>query len=153
VTRNIGRFGIAVAILSVMSGSAALAGPYADDLSKCLVSSTTSKDKTDMVRWLFATAALHPDVASIASVSANQRVEMTRAVGATFERLLTVACRTQYRDAVKYEGDQALVTAFQILGGVAMRELMGHSAVAKGMGELDTYVDKDKLKAATQSTE
>ena len=136
-----------------MSGSAALAGPYADDLSKCLVSSTTSKDKTDLVRWLFATAALHPDVASIASVSANQRTEMTRTVGATFERLLTVACRTPYRDAVKYEGDQALVTGFQVLGGVAMRELMGHSAVAKGMSELDTYVDKDKLKAVTQPTE
>jgi len=34
-----------------------------------------------------------------------------------------------------------------------MRELLGHPAVAKGMGELDAFVDKEKLKAATQSTE
>ena len=153
MTWNVRQVTAVAGLLLTLSGSVALAGVYADDLSKCLVSSTASKDKTGLVRWIFATAALHPDVASIASVSSNQREEMTRTVGALFERLLTVSCRAQYRDATKYEGDQALNVSFQVLGQVAMRDLMGHAAVAKGMGELDAFVDKEKLKAAAQSTE
>jgi len=144
--------GIAVAMVMTFT-SGAVAGPYADDLSKCLVSSTTSKDKTDLVRWIFATAALHPDVSSIAAVTGDQRAELTHTVGALYERLLTVDCRRQYRDAVKFEGDQALTASFQVLGGVAMRELLGHQAVTMGMNELDAAVDKEKLKAARESAE
>lgn len=38
------------------------AGPYADALSKCLVESTSQRDRTELVRWFFASASLHPAV-------------------------------------------------------------------------------------------
>jgi len=116
-----------------------------------MVSATTTKDQTDLVRWIFATAALHPEVATIASVSDEQRADMTRVVGQLFERLLTESCRAQFRDAAKYEGQHALELSFSVLGQVAMRALMEHPAVAKGFGELDTIVSKEKLEAAVQS--
>jgi len=122
-------------------------------LSKCLVKSTTEKDKTDLVRWIFAAVSVHPDVSGLVSVTDAQRTEMTRSVGELFERLLTKSCREQFRDATKYEGDQTLVTSFSVLGQVAMRGLMEHPTVTKGLGELDAFVDKDKLKAALQPDE
>jgi hypothetical protein len=137
-------------LIAMFFCSTAQAGVYADDLAKCLVSSTTTKDKTDLVRWMFATAALHPDVSSIASVSAEQRTAMTRSAAQLFERLLTESCRAQFRDAVKYEGAQTLVGSFQVLGGVAMRALMEDPAVAKGFQELDSFVSKEKINAVVE---
>ena len=99
---------------------------------------------------MFATAALHPAVSSISSVSAEQRTEITRSAGQIFERLLPESCRTQVRDAVKYEGAQTLVGSFQVLGGVAMRTLMEDPAVAKGFEQLNSFVSKEKIKAAIQ---
>ena len=144
------RIGTMVVLAAGLGALHAVAGPYADDLSKCLVKSTTAKDQTDLVRWIFAGAALHPDVSSIAAVSDKQRTEMTRTIGQLLERLLTESCRTQYRDAMKYEGSQTLATSFGVLGQVAMKSLMENPAVAKGFSELATAVNQEKLKAALE---
>ena len=81
--------------LAVLSPESALAGPYGDELAKCLVKSTTDADKTYLVKWLFAAAALHPDVKSIASVSDAQRDELNKNAAKLFERLLTESCRSR----------------------------------------------------------
>jgi len=142
---------LAAALLAV--GTAAHAGVYSDDFSKCLVRSTTPKDKTDLVRWVFANAALHPDVSSIAAVSESQRTAINRATGAIVERLFTESCRAQFRDALKYEGSHAVEQSFEVLGGVAMRELLTDPAVAKAFSGLDAYVDQDKVKAVVQESQ
>lgn len=141
------------AVMATLSGPSVLAGPYGDELSKCLVSATTEKDKTDLVRWLFAAAALHPDVSTTASVSEKQRTEMTRSVGQLIERLLTESCRTQFRDAMQNEGNEALPLSFSVLGQVAMRRLMEHPDVAKGLGELETFINREKVSAVVQPDE
>ncbi len=123
------------------------AGPYADDLAKCLVSATTARDKTDLVRWIFANAALHPEVRSISAVTPEQRMDINRLNGALLERLLTDSCRRQLQDAVKYEGQRTIELSFQVLGQVAMRELMSDAAVGRGFAEMDRYVNAEKLKA------
>ena len=135
-------------VMGFLAAPAIQAGPYADDLSKCLVKSATDKDKTDLVRWVFAATALHPDVSSLVAVSDKQRTAMTRSVGALFERLLTKDCRPQYRDAMNYEGEQTLIVSFGVLGEVAMKGLMEHPAVNQGIAELDDFVSKDELMAA-----
>lgn len=142
-----------VVTLVVLAGAAAApaeAGVYSDDLAKCLVASTTPKDQTDLVRWIFATAALHPQVSSIAAVTTEQRTAMARSVGELFERLLTDACRTQFSAAMQYEGNQTIESAFQVLGQVAMRALMADPAVAKGFEEIDAFIGKEKIEAAAK---
>ncbi len=126
------------------------AGVYSDDLAKCLVAATTPRDQTDLVRWIFATAALHPGVSSIAAVSAEQRTAMARTVAELFERLLTESCRSQFSAAMQNEGNQTIEAAFQVLGQVAMRALMADPAVARGFDEFDTYLHKEKIEAAAK---
>lgn len=122
------------------------AGIYSDDMSRCLVSNTSAKDKTDLVRWIFAISALHPDLGSVAAVTEQQRDDMNRKVAGLLERLLTESCRKQTQEALKYEGSAAMQLSFQVLGQVAMQELMSDAVVANGFAGFSKYVDKSKLK-------
>lgn len=126
----------------------ALASVYSDDLTKCLVRSASTADKMTMVRWAFATLALHPEVRSIASVSDSQRVELNRSVATFFENLLTNSCRSTLQDAVKYEGTNAIQNSFRVLAEVSMREFMTNAEVAKGFGEFVAYINKEKMEKA-----
>lgn len=130
----------------LVAAGGAQAGPYSDDLAKCLVSSTTARDKTDLVRWIFANAALHPEVRSISALTAEQRTQINRTNGQLLERLLTESCRKQLQDAVKYEGQRTIELSFQVLGQVAMRELMSDASVGRGFAEMDKYLNAEKLK-------
>lgn len=142
--RHLRILGIAALALATQS---AKAGLYSDEMARCLVASTSASDKTNLVRWIFANAALHPDVANIAVTTAEQRTSMNRATGEMIERLLTVACRKQTGEALRYEGAAAIQTSFQVLGQVAMGTLMSHPAVAQGFGELSKFVDQGKIDA------
>jgi hypothetical protein len=125
-------------------------GPYTDELSKCLVKSTTEADKTLLVQWIFAMASLHPAVKSMSALSEAQRTEISRQAAAMMEHLLTVSCQAEAQQALKYEGNGALEASFNVLGQVAARELFASPEVAAGLTELGKFVDETKLKAALQ---
>jgi predicted GNAT family N-acyltransferase len=142
------RIGQAVVAVLALYAGAVQAGPYSDDLAKCLVESTTAADKNALVKWMFATAALHPAVKSIASVTDAERAQSTRSTAELFEKLLTESCRTPAQQAVKYEGAAALQTGFQMLGQVAARELFADPGVTHGLAELENYIDSQKIEQA-----
>jgi len=133
--------------LRVLSAAPALAsGLYTDELSKCLVRSTTTADKTLLVKWIFSTMALHPDVKGLAKVSDDQRTELSKETARLFEGLLTHACLSQSREAMKYEGQSALEASFSVLGQVAAREIFADPRVTSGMAEFAKFFDGERLK-------
>src|SRR5262245_60520797 len=89
---------------AALLASPAFAGPYTDDLSKCLVRSTTPEEKSLLVQWMFATMALHPDVKYLAKVTPAERAKLNQRVAALFESLLTRSCLSEARNALKNEG-------------------------------------------------
>jgi hypothetical protein len=123
----------------------AQAGPFADDLSRCLVRSTTEADRTNLVRWFFIAASKHPAVAPISSVEPNQLDAGNRDVAALFMRLLTETCVEQARQALKFEGPTVFETSFQVLGEVAGQELFSHADVNAGIMGMASYLDEQKL--------
>jgi hypothetical protein len=131
--------------LVVMSSGSAVAGPYADELAKCLVRSTTDADKNYLIKWMFASMALHPEVKSIASVTDAQRNELNKHAGKLFERLVAESCKAQTQDALRYEGPSTLEAGFQVLGQVAARGLFSDPAVAKGMSDFGKHIDNQRL--------
>jgi hypothetical protein len=44
------------------------AGRFADDMAKCLVKSTSEGDKAELMRWMFSSMSLHPDLASMSKI-------------------------------------------------------------------------------------
>ena len=124
---------------------AAWAGPYTDDLSKCLVRSSTAGDQVSLVQWMFSAFALHPAVQPFASISQEQRSAMDHKMADLTQRLLLEDCRKETIDALKYEGGGAMEAAFQVLGQAAARGLMGDPHVAQGLQGLSMYFDKDRM--------
>jgi hypothetical protein len=131
--------------LVMLSPDSAIAGPYSDDLAKCLVKSTTDADKNSLVKWMFAAASLHPAVKSIASVSDAERDDLNKNAAKLFERLVTESCRAETQEAVKYEGPSTIQTSFEVLGQVAGRGLLADPAVARSLADFANYLDKKKL--------
>ncbi len=131
--------------LTVLVPESVLAGPYSDEMAKCLVKSTSEADKNSLVKWMFAAAALHPAVKSIASVSDAQRGELNKSTAKLFERLITESCRAEAQEAVKYEGPSTIDAGFQVLGQVAARGLFADPSVARNMAELGNHMDKQKI--------
>jgi hypothetical protein len=68
-------------------------------------------------------------------------------VGALFTRLLTEACADKTVKAMKYERNQALPQAFQVLGQVAAGSMFADPGVAAIMTGLEKYFDKEKFDA------
>ena len=135
----------AAIVLGFAVAPAAIAGPYADDMSKCLIKSTSAADRASFVRWFFAAASSHPAVKSLAAIAPEQREEANKSTAALFQRLLTEACRNEVQLAIKYEGPQTIASGFQVFGEVAGRELFTDPAVTQSMGEFEKYFDKQKL--------
>ena len=149
--RRIGAVLLFIAALASVCEKAA-AGPYADDLSRCLVSSTSPEDKSTLVKWVFSIASLHPALGSISAVTGAQRTQTDREVAALFEALLTDRCKKQMQSAVRYEGDKTIGTAFEVLGQAAMMELFSDPAVAKGLGAFTEHLDQKKLESLMGKT-
>ena len=123
----------------------AYAGPYGDDLAKCLVDSTTKEDRTALVRWMFAAAAANPAVAPIANVSPKTIDSANATTGTLFMRLLTESCKEKAKKALTYEGSATIQQSFQVLGQVAAGEMFASPEVRKAMAGLDKHVDTKKL--------
>jgi hypothetical protein len=126
----------------------AIAGPYGDSLTKCLVERTTSAEKTILVQWIFVTISVHPEVASMVSTTPERRTEASKRAANMFQTLLTKTCLDETRKAVKFEGPAVLEQSFNQLGQIAARELFTHPKVAASMTEFATFVDKKAMEKA-----
>jgi hypothetical protein len=138
---------LASAIFACLASGQVLAGPYGDDMAKCLVKSASPEDRTLLIKWIFSAMALHPDLASMSSITTQQRDGLSKSAGALFQRLLLDSCRSETLVAVQNEGPQTVQYAFQILGQVAVRGMMTDPHVLDGMKGLAQGLDEEKLKA------
>ena len=136
---------LAAAVVLVATSNAH-AGPYANELAKCLIDSTSVSDRTALVKWMFSAASLHPAVKSISSVSNEQLDEANKNTANLFIKLLTESCEAETKKALKYEGEVTIQTSFEVLGQVAGRELFSSPEVTKAMSGLDKHLDEDKLR-------
>lgn len=121
------------------------AGVYTDDLTKCIVAATSKDDQLALVKWIYVALSKHPAVSNLTKASDADVADASKSAGALFMTLLTEKCVEPTKSAVKYEGALAIQSSFQVLGQVAMTELLTDPNVGQVMAELDKYVDKKKL--------
>jgi len=133
-----------VLLLTVISTNAN-AGPFADALGKCVVQSTTPEDKFKLMKWIFYAMLEHPNFKSIAEVSEWDKVTADKSMADLLTRLLSIECKAEVKEAVKYEKESAIESAFSLLGEVAGREIMIHPNVAKSSVEFIKFLDEEKM--------
>jgi len=136
-----------------LGSSVANAGPYSDDLGKCLVASTTEQDKSQLVEWIFFSLALNPKISPYAEISAAQREATDKKLARLFEKLLADSCNAQAKQAMKYEGMGALSESFRLLGQVAAQEIFADPAVAAGTAKFSEHLDEARLRKALGAPE
>ena len=134
-----------LACVAAMVPAAALAGPYSDDLSKCLVGASTVRDKEIFATWMFAAISVHPIAERYARMTDAERTEMSRQAGLVTQRLLTQECRKEAVLALKYERTSAFEKAFGTFGEVAMIEIMSNAKVNKVMEDVSLGLDEKEL--------
>ena len=133
-------------VVVLFQSKATFAGPFTDELSKCILESTSKKDRIALVRWMFAAASVHPAVKPLSSVTEEQLEEANKQTADLFMRLLTESCRQQTKKALRYDGDAALRTSFHTLGTVAGQDLFSDPTVAAGLDGLKRHLDEEKLR-------
>ena len=122
------------------------AGVFGDDLTRCLVESTSPNDRAQLVRWIFVAMAQHPLVASMSNVKADQKDQSNKEVASLFMRLLTETCKDKAKAAIKAEGAAAIQLSFQVLGQVAAGEIFADKDVMAVMSGVEKHLDNEKLK-------
>jgi len=121
------------------------AGPFTDEMAKCLVTSTNDRDRTRLVKWIFRVYGDHPKVTYMVDLSDREKKVIDKDVADLFTRLLSEDCIDETKKALDYEGENVMFNAFQILGQVAAQGFNNNPDVMKSINEFVEMVDYEKL--------
>ena len=134
-------------IFVVIFSNKVSAGPFTDNLTRCILVSTGKDDYTKLVNWIFRVVAEHHDIKSdVGDVySKNQKIMADVNLAEVFTKLLTRECRTESIQAFKYEQDIALFESFKMLGEISMQKMMEDPAVSKSVEEFTKYMDEKAI--------
>ena len=134
---------------SVFITSSAMAGPATNALISCMTDNTTGKDRKDMARWIFVGMSVHPEIKSLSNVTKSDRDQMDRTIAVMVTRLLTENCQKEAKLALEKEADQSPIKAsFEIIGRLAMQELLTDSGVQSVFTNFAKYIDMKKFNAS-----
>ena len=134
---------MAVALLGVTQF--AVAGPTVDQLSDCLVKSTTATDKTAVLQWTFVALSVHPDLKTYSNVTDEQRTQLDKKLAQTLQRILVEQCSAQAKAVIQAEGLQAVGDSFQELGSISGEEILKNPEVKQQLKGVVRYLDLNKL--------
>ena len=123
----------------------ATAGPTVDQLSECLVKSTTATDKTAVLQWTFVALSSHPDLKAYSNVTESQKTQLDQKLATVLQRILVEQCATQTKAVIKAEGIQAVGDSFQELGRISGEEILKNPEVKAQLKGVVRYLDLNKL--------
>ena len=130
-----------ILLLTLVLNFNSYAGPFTDDFAKCLVTKTTNQEKTDLVKWIYVTISFHPQLSQMSNLTAED-VEMANIRVADYmTNVFAYKCNDELDQAIKYEGEESVFYAFELLGELAMGELMQDQGVTAASELFIQYVD------------
>lgn len=133
----------ALAVLAACGPASAQDTP----LGKCLVDSSTGKDREAFMKWMFLALAANPSVKSMTTITEAQKADIDRDAAAVMDRLMLKDCRPQAVEALRSGGPSAIEQSFGTFGRIAMTDLMGNPDVKAVLEGLGNYIDKDGWEA------
>jgi hypothetical protein len=134
--------------LTVSAAGVARAGPYEDELTKCISAKMSDADRSTVAVWLYEEMSANPAVKAMSNVTEAQRTEARKAAAALAQRLLLDDCRAPAAAAFKNEGGGVAMRAFWDVGQSSIGTLARDPAVLANMGQVSQYLDTAKLVAA-----
>ena len=135
----------ALTFLLNISNQPTFAGPFGDEMAKCLVTSTTKRDRTKLIKWIFRVYGDHPEVSYMIDLSDREKNAIDKDVANIFTRLLSEDCIDETKKALDYEGDNVMFNAFQILGQTAAQGFNNNPDVMKSINKFVELINYEKL--------
>lgn len=123
----------------------AIAGPTVDQLSNCLVKSSTATDKKTVLQWTFVALSTHPDLKAYSNVTDVQKEQLDKSLATVLQRILVEQCSSQTKAVIAAEGVQAVGDSFQELGQITGEEILKNPEVKGQLKGVIRYVDLNKL--------
>jgi hypothetical protein len=135
---------VIVLTICVFITTPVFSGSPASELGGCLVESLNGKERKELAKWIFFAMAAHPEMKSYSSASDKDIQQTDEFVGKLITRLLTENCPRDLQKA--YKADPSTIQkAFELVGKVAMRELMTDQNVTKSISNYVRYIDEEKI--------
>ena len=128
-----------------ISNQQTFAGPFEDEMAKCLVTSTNKRDRNKLVKWIFRVYGDHPEVSNMVDISDREKKVIDKDVADIYTRLLSKDCIDETKKALDYEGENVMFNAFQILGQVAGQGIVDNPGVKKSINKFVELIDYEKL--------
>ena len=99
---SMSRIGFSALTAVALLGSAQLAtaGPTVDQLSDCLVKSTTETDKKTVLQWTFVALSTHPDLKNFSQVTDVQKEQLDKSLATVLQRILVEQCSSQTKAVI-----------------------------------------------------
>ena len=117
-----------------------------EQFAQCLVDGLTGKERKALAKWIFFAIAAHPEISTFSSATPQDIEDSDKFVGSLITRMLTEDCPAQLK-AANAENPLALQSAFELVGQVAMQELMSNQNVTTSISNYSRYADLQKINA------
>lgn len=118
-----------------------------ESLGACMVDELSGKEKKQLATWIFFAMAAHPEIKQYANIEGDAQLNIDKQVGSLVTRLLTDSCATQLKAAYREGGMDAIEKSFELVGKVAMEELMTNPKVNMAISGYADFIDDKKLEA------
>ncbi|GIC76922.1 hypothetical protein [Moritella sp. F3] len=137
---------VTILSISLLSGTGAFASTPTEQLGTCLVDSLNGKERKKLAKWIYFSIGSHPEIKSFMSATDANIQESDQYVGKLITKILTVDCPKELYAANKSD-PLAIQKAFELVGKVAMQELMTNQDTIKAITNYAAYTDQRKINA------
>ena len=134
-----------VAVAMLGSAQVATASTTVDNLSSCLVKSTTSTDKKVVLQWTFVALSAHPDLKAFSQVTTEQKDALDKNLAQVLQRILVDQCAAETKAVIQADGVQAVGDSFQELGQQTGEQILKTPEIKEQYKGLVRYLDLSKL--------
>ena len=122
------------------------AGQYSDKFANCLMQKTTDRDKIVLVRWAFSALAHHSALRDEFNIPKSKFTKHEIAVADYVQYILGTVCFKETKNVLRYEGDEAFLKGFELLGEIAFLSLTNETAVAEALENYVIHIDPEFIK-------
>ena len=146
-TKKCTQFGSSLLVVLALMGATQMASASAtvDQLSDCLVKSTTDADKKVVLQWTFVALSAHPDLQSFSRVTTEQRDGLDKNLAQVLQRILVDQCSAETKAVIQTYGLQAVGDSFQELGQETGEQILKTPEIKDQYKGLVRYLDLSKL--------
>ncbi|MCG6201643.1 hypothetical protein [Psychromonas antarctica] len=137
---------VAALSIGILSAAPVIASTPTDQLGTCLVDTLNGKERKNLAKWIFFAIGSHPEMKIFMNATSKNIQESDQYVGKLVTKILTVDCPEELYAANKSD-PLAIQKAFELVGQVAMQELMNNQKTIKAITNYSIYADQEKINA------